>query len=75
MKLTAEQAATYKVMIEGRESFKNQYRKMQFGKSYDMRLNVLLLDNLEWIYNEDPYKTADEIKLLHDILKEYGRIA
>ena len=75
MKLTADQAATYKAMIEGRECFKNQYRRMQYGKSYNMRFNVLLLDSLEGIYNEDPYKTADETKLLHDILKEYGRIA
>ena len=74
MKLTADQASTYKVMIEGRESFKNQYNRMQCNKPYNIRLNVILLDELECIYYEDQYKTAEETELLHEILKEHGRI-
>ena len=75
MKLTAKQATTYKAMVEERETFKNQYNRMQWGKPYNVRLNVLLLDELESIYYEDMHKTADETELLHEILVKHSRIS
>lgn len=72
MKLTAKQANTYKAMIEGRETFKNQYNRMEWNKAYNIRLNRTMLDELEWIYCECEYNSADENELLYDIFKHYN---
>lgn len=84
--LSAKDIDTYLALIEGREDFDNQYKRLSAARSKgagsaNIKLSYIIRDSLEMILEEDQYILDDEVELLErilqrrrsneDLLKEY----